>query len=151
MFKINISEKSGKTYKFELETEELLGKELKDKIQGKVPSGHKRSTSWPKVRAEHLKASPDCAVCGSVKKVEVHHIKPFHMAPELELDPTNFITLCESKKNGVTCHQFVGHLGNYKTVNLTVKEDALYWREKLKNRDLCGRLSLTVEVIDEIK
>ena len=34
-FKINISDKSGKTYKFELETEYLLGKELKDKIQGK--------------------------------------------------------------------------------------------------------------------
>lgn len=35
MFKINIAEKSGKTYKFELETEEFLGKELHSKIQGK--------------------------------------------------------------------------------------------------------------------
>jgi len=35
MFKVNISEKSGKTYKLELETEELIGKELNDKIQGK--------------------------------------------------------------------------------------------------------------------
>ena len=35
MFKINISEKSGKTYKLELETEELFGKELHDKIHGK--------------------------------------------------------------------------------------------------------------------
>ena len=34
-FKINISEKSGKTYKLELETEELMGKELQDKIQGR--------------------------------------------------------------------------------------------------------------------
>ena len=34
-FKINISDKSGKTYKFELETEELFGKELQDKIEGK--------------------------------------------------------------------------------------------------------------------
>ena len=34
-FKINISEKTGKTYKLELESEELLGKELNDKIQGK--------------------------------------------------------------------------------------------------------------------
>ncbi len=33
--KINISEKSGKTYKIETETEELFGKELKDKIGGK--------------------------------------------------------------------------------------------------------------------
>ena len=34
-FKINISEKSGKTYKMELESEELLGKELNEKISGK--------------------------------------------------------------------------------------------------------------------
>lgn len=35
LFKINVAEKSGKTYKFELETEEFLGKELHSKIQGK--------------------------------------------------------------------------------------------------------------------
>ena len=34
-FKINISDKSGKTYKLELESEELMGKELHDKIPGK--------------------------------------------------------------------------------------------------------------------
>ena len=34
-FKINIADKSGKTYKLELETEEILGKELNDKIEGK--------------------------------------------------------------------------------------------------------------------
>jgi small subunit ribosomal protein S6e len=34
-FKINISDKSGKTYKFELESEELVGKELNEKLNGK--------------------------------------------------------------------------------------------------------------------
>ncbi len=34
-FKINVSEKSGKTYKFELESEDILGKELGDKFEGK--------------------------------------------------------------------------------------------------------------------
>ena len=34
-FKINIADKSGKTYKLELETEEFLGKELHSSIQGK--------------------------------------------------------------------------------------------------------------------
>ncbi len=33
-FKINLSEKTGKTWKLELESEELLGKELNDKING---------------------------------------------------------------------------------------------------------------------
>ena len=32
-FKINIAEKSGKTYKLELESEELLGKELKFELK----------------------------------------------------------------------------------------------------------------------
>ncbi len=35
VFKVNISEKSGKTYHLELENEELIGKELHDKINGK--------------------------------------------------------------------------------------------------------------------
>lgn len=35
MFKINISEKNGKTYHLEIESEELLEKELHDKINGK--------------------------------------------------------------------------------------------------------------------
>jgi small subunit ribosomal protein S6e len=33
-FKINISEKNGKTYHLELESEELIGKELHEKIEG---------------------------------------------------------------------------------------------------------------------
>ena len=35
MFKINISEKSGKTYKLETEAEEITGKALHDEIDGK--------------------------------------------------------------------------------------------------------------------
>jgi len=35
MFKINISEKTGKTYHLESESEELIGKELHDKVEGK--------------------------------------------------------------------------------------------------------------------
>jgi len=34
-FKINIADKSGKTFKLELESEDLMGKELHDKLQGK--------------------------------------------------------------------------------------------------------------------
>ena len=35
VFKINISDKSGKTYKLELESEGLMGKSLYDKVEGK--------------------------------------------------------------------------------------------------------------------
>ena len=36
VFKINISDKTGKTYNFETESEELIGKELNDKIHGNM-------------------------------------------------------------------------------------------------------------------
>jgi hypothetical protein len=61
-----------------------------------------RSSKWPTVRRKHLSEHPICAGCGrtedelpSDSKIEVHHIKPFHLFPELELDPTNLVTLCE--------------------------------------------------------
>jgi small subunit ribosomal protein S6e len=38
VFKINISEKSGKTYKLETEAEGIVGKELHEKIDGKIIS-----------------------------------------------------------------------------------------------------------------
>ena len=66
--------------------------------------------------------------------LEVHHIKPFHLNPALELDPINLATLCESKKDGVNCHLWFGHLGNFKSFNVDVIADALFWFNKLKNR-----------------
>jgi 5-methylcytosine-specific restriction protein A len=104
---------------------------LKDTLQGKVPLGKKRSAQWRNVRAAHLKAHPTCAVCGGTKTLEVHHIEPFHTNPTKELDPDNLITLCEAKRSGITCHQFVGHMGNYKWTNERVREDVEYIRGRL--------------------
>ena len=106
---------------------------IKDRIQGKAPKGAKRSSRWRKVRAAHLEANPECACCESRTKLEVHHIIPFNLAPDLELDPNNLITLCENKKYGVNCHLLFGHLGNYKRANPTVKEDVIIWNMRVKN------------------
>jgi small subunit ribosomal protein S6e len=38
MFKFNVSEKSGKTFHLESEAEQIIGKNLKDKIEGKIVS-----------------------------------------------------------------------------------------------------------------
>ena len=111
---------------------------LKELEEGKEPS-HKRSPRWGKVRKEHLKNNPTCALCGGMRKLEVHHIKPFHVHPELELDPDNLLTLCEDKGDGVYCHLFFGHLGSYKSINVTVREDILVWKEKLKSRPTDAR------------
>ena len=69
-----------------------------------------------------------------MKTLEVHHIKPFHLHPELELDFNNLITLCESGANGIVCHRAIGHLGNYRSFNIDVKEDAKKIGEKIKTR-----------------
>jgi hypothetical protein len=108
-------------------------KKITDYVSGKAPLNAKRSSQWPKVRKEFLKQNPTCAVCGGNKKLEVHHLHPFYLHPELELDPDNLITLCEGKK-GLTCHLIFGHLGNYKGINPDCKTDALIWKTKLSKK-----------------
>jgi 5-methylcytosine-specific restriction protein A len=106
-------------------------KQIKDVLQKKAPVGAKRSPMWSKVRKEFLKQHPECAVCKDKRKLEVHHIKPFHLFPELELEPTNLLTMCESKSYGIICHLLVGHNGDYKKYNLNVIADAMHWQKRL--------------------
>lgn len=107
---------------------------LQEMNHGKEPEGHKRSSKWASVRRRHLKTNPECALCGGTAKLNVHHIKPFHVYPELELEPTNLITLCEDKGGGVYCHLFFGHLGDYKSINVDILEDIKHWKEKLASK-----------------
>lgn len=85
--------------------------------------GADRSNQWPKVRKEFLKTHSVCALCGTQKSLQVHHIKPFHLNPKLELEPSNLITLCTSKYWGFNCHFVVGHGSNFKYENIQVVED----------------------------
>lgn len=103
-----------------------------DAAAGKHPIDARRSSHWPAVRAQHLAANPHCAACGGSEKPEVHHKRPFHLHPELELDPANLITLCESGKGGINCHLAIGHLSNYRGWNPDVGDDAATWQEKIK-------------------
>ncbi len=108
-------------------------KTITDRMQGKAPKGAKRSSKWRKVRKEHLKNNPCCAVCGQQKKIELHHIIPFHLAPDLELDPRNLISLCSSGKYGIkSCHILFGHRGSWKKFNASVREDAYIWNHRLR-------------------
>lgn len=86
-----------------------------------------RSPHWRVVRHQHLASQPACAACGGTTNLEVHHIQPFHLRPDLELQFDNLITLCESKKGGLNCHLALGHMGNYRTgVNPFVQNDASF-------------------------
>ena len=93
---------------------------VKDVIKGKPK--HLRSPRWDDVRDDHVKKHPACAACGSTTHLQVHHIKPFHLFRELELDPTNLLTLCE--QSDTKCHLRVGHHGSWKKYNENVVQDA---------------------------
>lgn len=89
---------------------------------GPVAFGSRRSAGWPRVRREHLKDHPTCAACGNTKSLEVHHKIPFHLAPELELDKHNLITLCGEEGHG--CHYRIGHSLSWSSANPFCEEDA---------------------------
>lgn len=84
------------------------------------PGRTKRSPRWPAVEKEHLRKFPQCAVCQSIDRLQVHHIRPFHLSPALELDPGNLVTLCMSKGNH--CHLLVGHGDDFKAFVPGVKD-----------------------------
>lgn len=94
---------------------------IKEKLSGKVPLFFRRSNKWPAVRAKFLKSNPSCAACGQTDHLQVHHIKPFHMDPSLELNTGNLITLCEDE---YSCHLKIGHLGSFKKENPEVRKHA---------------------------
>lgn len=79
-----------------------------------------RSGQWPAVRRRHLKFYPTCAACGGTRSLEVHHLIPYHLAPELELDYGNLLTLCEHNK----CHYRVGHRYSWTHYNPNASVDA---------------------------
>ena len=104
-----------------------IHKELTMTNETDIP-GVERSPEWPKVEHAWLKLHPTCAVTGSRENLNVHHIKPYHLHPELELDPTNFITLARD------VHFLIGHLGDWKSFNADVVKDSAAWAERVVDR-----------------
>ena len=94
---------------------------------GLVAAGVPRSGKWPKFRAAHLKANPTCEACGQRDSLEVHHIQPFHLRPDLELDPANLMTLC-----GDPCHIVHGHLMAWGRYSPTARTDVRTFRGNLE-------------------
>jgi 5-methylcytosine-specific restriction protein A len=96
--------------------------------------GMPRAGGWRTARTRHLEANPFCLACGAVKGLNVHHEKPFHLFPHLELDPDNLVTLCESPSHN--CHFFLGHLLDWRSWNVDVRKLAAMIRELIKGRPL---------------
>lgn len=101
--------------------------------------GAARSSQWAGVRAAHLAKEPACVACGGTSKLNVHHIKPFHIHPELELDPANLITLCNGSSGTIACHIRFGHWDNFKDKwNPDVRAEAALWRARFGRADMSG-------------
>ncbi len=91
--------------------------------------GQERSPEWPRVEQEHRLREPACVACGYKGQwLQVHHIKPFHLHPHLELDPDNLITLCQAR--GREHHLLLGHLGEWGSYNERVRSDARHYYRK---------------------
>jgi len=83
-------------------------------------------TQWEMTKSKraYLKEHSECAICGYMKKLEVHHIIPVHKDPLLACDPDNFITLCRD------CHFTFGHYHNFRKYwNPTIKDLAIDIRD----------------------
>lgn len=83
---------------------------------------HQRSPEWKRVREKFIKDNPKCAACGETNHLQVHHIMPFHLHPELELDPNNLVVLCMDINE---CHLLIGHGDSWKSYNPNVKKDVI--------------------------
>ena len=85
-----------------------------------LTTGSKRSSKWPGVEHAHLKLNPTCAACAGSTKLQVHHVRPYHLDPALELDPTNLITLCMAM--GCDGHLLIGHGDDFRAAVLEVRD-----------------------------
>lgn len=88
-----------------------------------------RSPKWSTIRNQHLKQQPNCMLCGSPHKPEVHHIIPVHVDPTRELDQDNLVTLCDKY-----CHFIFGHLMNWKSWNPDIIKDIKIFNHKIIQR-----------------
>lgn len=95
-----------------------------------------RSSKWASVEKAYLKEHPACELCGGTKNLNVHHKMPFHLRPDLELNPDNLMTLCRKseKISGLPCHRLIGHLGDWAAYNPTALEDAEALKKKIQER-----------------
>lgn len=88
-----------------------------------APDGASLNWSWQRCRRAFLKqVGKQCVCCGSKKKIQVHHMKPRHVFPELALVIKNLIALCKD------CHFHIGHLNSYFRYNENVMDVCFYVR-----------------------
>lgn len=118
----------GATFKVLGRTYNLYALEAPPQTFGATP----RSPQWDSLREDFLADHPTCAACGGFQHLQVHHCEPFHLRPDLELDPTNLITLCQAPNR--LCHIRLGHCWSWMSWNPNVREDAARELDRMQGR-----------------
>jgi hypothetical protein len=80
----------------------------------------KRSAKWNSIERKYLELHPFCSSCKTTINLNVHHILPFHLFPEFELDMNNLLTLCR------ICHFLWGHGKDWKAYEPNVLNIIVY-------------------------
>lgn len=89
--------------------------------------GPKQLYACNKAKALYLKDNKQCVLCGALDHLEVHHIIPVSVCPELACEPLNFMTLCDYGNAGCHCH--FGHLGSFIKYNRYIQEYVMQCRK----------------------
>ena len=87
-------------------------------------TGAARSPQWASFSKRYLRGR-SCIACGSREGLTAHHVVPFHMRPDLELDEKNLVPLCTDR-----CHIVHGHYNDFRLDNSTVREDCAEYLRK---------------------
>jgi len=108
-----------------------------------------RSPLWAALERTFIQTHKGgCASCGSTHRLQVHHKKPFHLFPELELEPSNLIVLCMDIDD---CHLKLGHGGSFKAYNPRIEEHAHQTHSGSKPRPIVEHEALMCRVFAEEK
>jgi HNH endonuclease len=98
----------------------LIGSVVREYVKIK-----RRSPQWERVRNMWLAAHPRCAACNSTEYLQVHHVIPYHVHPELELKFENLMTLCMGP---LECHLRLGHGGAFSRANAKLAMDVFSFK-----------------------
>lgn len=93
-----------------------------------------RGSRWRSIRRDILRRAPFCAVCGTTKRLQVHHIIPFRLTQDN--DAANLIPLC------VKHHRWVESIFVETERHGLPPEAALVWQGMLRERQLATAAKL---------
>jgi len=70
----------------------------------------RRAYKTHKAMQAYRSGHTECAWCGRSKRLDVHHVIPVSVAPEMAASETNMIMLCRKPQ----CHLIAGHSDSYR-------------------------------------